>query len=308
MIDLVKLETFIVAAETLNFSEAAKQLKLAQPTISYQIKNLEKDLGARLFSRSGSQLQITEAGRLLLPWARKMVRDSHELREVMAGLQEGISGSLRIACSTTAGKYILPQFAARFSQYNPSIQVSILRCTSEDVVPRLLEGDAHLGVLSSEIQGDDLDIQAFFDDYITLIAPANHPWAIKAHIQPEDLLQEPVILREPTSGTRRVMMTELAKHDIREEDLNVFLELGNAEAIVRMVAAGYGVSFVSTLASACPMQRGNVINVTVEGLSLRRTIYMVRKHFSTPHRPQEAFWSFIHHPANRDLLQMAEHH
>jgi DNA-binding transcriptional LysR family regulator len=89
------------------------------------------------------------------------------------------------------------------------------------------------------------------------------------------------------------------------EDLDVFMELGNSEAIVRTVADGYGISFVSSLATACPLERGNVINIPVKGLDLQRRVYMVRKRISAPHRPRDVFWSFIHHPSNTDLLKMA---
>ena len=133
MIDIVKLGTFIYAAESLSFSEAAKQLNLSQPTVSYQIKTLENELGVNLFVRSGSQLQLTEAGRLLLPRARQLFNQSNEMEELLSSLQDGDVGDLRIACSTTAGKYILPQLAARFSQRYPGIRVCILRCTSGDV-------------------------------------------------------------------------------------------------------------------------------------------------------------------------------
>jgi DNA-binding transcriptional LysR family regulator len=114
-----------------------------------------------------------------------------------------------------------------------------------------------------------------------------------------------MIIREPTSGTRRVMLTELAKHDITLDDLNIFLELSNAEAIVRTVAAGFGVSFVSTLATACPLERGYVVEVPVAGLELMRKVYMVRRSLDEPNRPQEVFWSFVHDPANADLLHLA---
>jgi DNA-binding transcriptional LysR family regulator len=114
-----------------------------------------------------------------------------------------------------------------------------------------------------------------------------------------------MIIREPTSGTRRVMLTELARHDITLDDLNIFLEVGNAEATVRTVAAGFGISFVSTLATACPLERGNVVEVPITELELERKIYMVRCSLEDPSRPQEAFWSFIHDPANTDLLQLA---
>ncbi|MFO8035638.1 MAG: selenium metabolism-associated LysR family transcriptional regulator [Anaerolineales bacterium] len=308
MFDFSKLETFLLAAEYLSFSEAARHLHLTQPTVSHHIKSLEDELGVTLFHRTGKGLRLSEAGRLLLPWARKVMHDSIDLQKMMDALHEGIAGDLRIACSTTAGKYILPQLAARFSQLHPNIHVSILQCTAEHVVPRLLEGEANLGVLSYELHQEGLEMQEFFEDAISLIVPSLHPWAQRSSIKPGELIGEPIIIREATSGTRRVMLSELAKHDISIDDLNIFMQLGNAEAIVRTVAAGYGVSFVSSLASACPLERGNVVDVPVEGFELNRTIYMARKRLDTPHRPQEAFWSFVHDPDNADLLRLAAHH
>lgn len=306
MIDLSKLEAFIYAAENLSFSKAAKHLQLSQPTISHRIKSLEQELGVSLFERNGHTLNLTEAGRLLLPRAHKLIHQALETEEMMASLQDGVVGSLRVACSTTAGKYILPQLAARFCRLYPGIQISILACTPHHVIPRLLEGEANLAVVSSyDLCDRGFECQEFFTDHITLIVPAGHPWVSRQAIEPADLLSETLLMREPTSGTRRVLLTELAKHDITIEDLTVSLELGNAEAIVKTVEAGYGVSFVSSLAASWAVTQGSVVQIPVVGMALKRTIYMIRRSLVTPHRPQEAFWGFVHDPGNVDLLSMA---
>jgi len=308
MIDLQKIETFLCATECLSLSKTAKQLHLSQPAVSHQIKSLEEELNTVLFTRSSTGLQLTEAGRLLLPWARRLMHDTRDLKEMMASLESDIVGELRIACSTTGGKYILPQLAARFCRKFPGISVRIFACGAEQATLNLLDGEAHLGVVSTEIDDPNLELQQFFRDLITLIVPANHRWAFRNQIDPGEILEEPMIMREITSGTRRVVLAELAKHDISLEDLNVFLELGNAEAIVRTVAAGYGISFSSILASACPLDRGNIVDLDVDGMDLHRNIYMVRKRIGAPHRPRDVFWSFIHAPVNADLLQMAHIH
>ena len=306
MIDLVRLKVFIYAAETLSFSEAAKRLHLTQPTISHHIKVLESDLGVDLFERSGSGLHLTEAGRLLLPWAHKLIHQSIEMQDMMSSLQEKIVGHLRIACSTTSGRYLLPQLAGRFHQRHPWVKMTILSCSPENVVHRLLEEEANLGVLSREESGPGLEIQNFFEDYIILIASADHPWASRQSIEPADLLEAPFILREPTAGTRQVMLTELVKHDITLDDLDIVLEIGNAEAIVETVAAGFGVSFVSRLAADCALKRQVVVEVPVVDFDLRRKIFMVRRAIEAPNRAQEVFWGFIHDPVNDDLLQSAK--
>ena len=306
MIDILKIEAFLHAAENLSFSEAARQMHLSQSTISHRIKVLEHEFGVELFDRTGADLHLTEAGHLLLPWARKLIRESIDMQEMMASLQDKIVGHLRIACSTTSGKYILPQLAARFHERYPWVKVTILSCTQEHVVTRLLEEDANIGVLSREAFEEGLELQEFFVDHIIFIVPATHKWSVKRFVEPADLIGEPLIIREPTSGTLRVTLTELGKHDIHLENLNIFLEVGNAEAIVETVVAGFGVAFVSRLSAACALQSRRVVEIPVVGLDLERKIYMVRRAMEAPSRAQEVFWGFIHDPSNVDLLRMAE--
>jgi DNA-binding transcriptional LysR family regulator len=302
MIDLMKIEVFLHIAETLSFSEVAKQMHLSQSTVSHHIKRLEQDLSVELFERLGSGIRLTEAGQLLLPWAYKLIRQSLEMQEMMASLQDKVVGHLRIACSTTSGKYLLPQLAARFHERYPWVQVTILSCLPEYVVPRILGEEANLGVLSREAFEEGLESQEFFTDHIILIVPVDHPWAARQSIDPADLLGAPIILREPTSGTRKALLTELGKHDVHLEDLQIFLEVGNAEAIVETVADGYGLSFVSRLSAACAMESRKVVQVPVTGLELQRKIFMVRRAIEVPNRAQEVFWGFVHDPYNLDLL------
>lgn len=304
MVDYLKLQVFVRAAENLSFSEAAKTLHMTQPTISRQIRALEDDLNVRLFERSTVGLRLTEAGRLLVPRARKLLCETCDLKQVFQALEDQIVGEIRVACSTTAGKYVLPQVAARFCQRHPQVWVSILRCTAGYVVPQLLEAAADLGVVSREICAPDLECQPFFVDSMVLIAPADHPWAKVSSIQPADLLKPPFLIREHSSGTRRVMLTELAKHDITLEDMNLFMELGSSEAIVRTVEAGYGVSFVSRLAADWALRQGAVVDVAVAGIELSRSIYMVRKIICEPKRAVDALWASVHNPVNADLLSL----
>jgi DNA-binding transcriptional LysR family regulator len=306
MIDLNRLNTFLEAAETLNFSETAQRLHVSQPTVSKYIRDLERDLGVQLFDRNGAGLRLTDTGQSLLPWARKLIQQSNDFSGMVKSFQEDITGDLRIACTTAAGKYILPQLAARFRQRLPGVRISIPACTQEDAFERLLGEEADLGVLSVETAGNGLECQCFFTDHIILIVPAHHPWVARQFVEPADLLDAPLILREPTSGTRRTVLSELAAHDITLDDLNVLLEVGSAEAIVASVGAGIGVSFVSRMAAAYALAFECVVAVPVTGLDLRRRICMARRRLAVPSRAQEAFWSFVHDPGNADLLRLAE--
>lgn len=304
--NLERLATFLRAAETLSFSETAKQLYISQPTVSQHVKALEDELDVLLFHRTSSGLVLTEAGRLLVPWARRLLHEARNLQSIMSSIHADVIGELEIACTTTAGKYILPLLAARFCQRFPNVRVRILTCAPEEAGRRLLAERAHLGVFSREIVDPGLEGQEFFHDRIGLIVPAGHRWASRKSIEPNELVEEPIIMLDDASGARRVVLGRLAEHDIGLGDLHVLMELGNAEAAVRTVAAGYGVAFVSVLASACPKERGAIVEVEVAGLDLCRTIYMVRRASLHAHRPRDAFWSFIHAPENEDVIRLTE--
>jgi len=304
MIDTQKIETFICAAENLSLTEAAKQLHLSQPAVSHQIKLLEQELGVSLFTRSSAGLHMTEAGQILLPWARRLLHNMDDMEDMMASLQEVAAGELHIVYSTAIGKYILPQLATRFCLLYPKIKVRILASNPKNIVLDLLDGAAHLGIVSTQVNDPRLESQEFYRDTIGLIVPANHPWAARASIEPADIVHEPLFIREETSGTRWAMLSELSKFDISLEDLNVFMEIGNAEGIVEAISTGYGVSFVSCLASRHLRELGRVVSVGVDGLNMHRTTYMVRKQISPPHRPRDVFWGFIHAPENADILAL----
>lgn len=305
MIDIQKVETFIYAAESSSLSEAAKQLHLSQPGVSRQIKLLEQGLGVQLFNRNHTGLHLTEAGQILLPWARHLLHDMDELKEMMASLQESAAGELRIVCSTTVGKYILPQLAIRFRLLYPKINIHILACRPEAAALNLLAGDAQIGVVSTEAIDLGLESQEFFRDPIGLIVPVDHPWSKRPSIEPSEILHEPLYIREETSGTRWAMLTELSKFDISLEDLNIFMEIGSTEGIMEAVSSGYGVSFVSGLASKFFRASQRIMGVEVDGLHMQRATYMVRKRISPPHRPRDVFWGFIHAPENADLLNQS---
>ncbi len=300
--DINKLKVFVDAAETLNFSETAQHLHVTQPTISKYIHDLEDELSIRLFERSGTAISLTQAGHAIIPWAQKLLSECKKFEDLTGSLSDQVAGKLNIACTTAAGKYILPQLSARFRKIHPHVQISILSCTQEDALERILEEEADLCVVSSEARSEKVETQNFFLDHIIMIAPVSHPFASRQSIELSEILDEPVIIREATSGTRRAILAELAAHDITLDDLDVLLEVGNAEAIVASVAAGLGISFVSRMAATCALAFGSIVEVPIKEIDLKRQICMARRALAAPNRARDVFWGFIHDPSNGDLL------
>ncbi len=303
MLDAHQLNIFLVAAELENFSEAARQLSLSQPSVSAQIQSLESRLGTQLFHRAGRHIHLTEAGQALLPLAREMVDLSIRIEETMASLEGKVVGHLKIGCSTTAGKYVMPRLIARFCEAYPQVQVTCNMSTRQNAIQMLREGKVHVAVTSLRLSYKHIEYRQFLTDQVVLIVPPDHPWAERDQIEPQELLEADFIMREETAGTRRVLQEGLAEHDLSIERLQVVMTLGNSEAIRMAVQEGLGLAFISRLAATNCLQVGQLAQVDVAGLDLKQALYIGHHTRRPATQSQSAFWEFIYDPANRELLQ-----
>ena len=293
VLDLNAVNVFLVVAEVGSFSEAGRKLSLSQPAISQVIHSLERQFGVQLFIRQGRSIRLTEAGQLLQGFGRELLTSANRVEEMMNSLQGTVVGEMTIGCSTTSGKYLLPGLIARFRQRYPQLRINVLVSSRESVVKKLMAGELPIGVSSRAIEHRDLELHEFFTDDVILIVPAGHRWASFRHIYPDDLLEEPIILREEAAGTRDVLMEGLRQHDILPDMLNVVMILGNAEAIEMAVEEGLGISFVSRLAAGRGLELGRIVEVEVEGMKLQRKLYLVRNQRFPPTRGQSEFWAFV---------------
>lgn len=293
MIDLHVLNIFLTIVETNSFSEAGRKLNLSQPAISQAVQHLERQFGVELFIRQGRSIRLTEAGQLLKGIGRELLTSANRVEETMNSMQGSVTGEMTIGCSTTSGKYLLPGLIARFRQRFPQLRINVSIHHRDVVVKRLISGELPLGITSKIVDHTDVEYHDFYVDEVILIVPANHPWAKYRHIYPDDLLEAPLILREEHAGTREVLLDGLRQHDILPDLLNVVMTLGNAEAIEMAVEEGIGISFVSRLAAARGLELGRIVEVTVDGMLLRRELFIARNRRLPPNRAQAEFWGFV---------------
>ena len=293
MVQLSELRVFVVAAEELNFSRTAERLHLSQSAVSQNVQSLEREFAVELFIRQGRSVRLSEAGQALLPLAQEVVNAVGHMSEVMNGIEGQVAGELIVGCSTTSGKYLLPNLVAAFRHSYPLVRVGVKVMSRDEVINRLIDGRLALGVTSQKIDQRDLEYVPFFEDRVILIVPAQHRWVAYGRALPADLVDEPVILREEKAGTMQVLLEGLARHGIALDMLNPIMEIGNAEAIEMAVEEGLGIAFVSELAAARGLALGRVKKVEVQGLDLRRTIYVARNTRTLLSRTQDRFWSFI---------------
>jgi DNA-binding transcriptional LysR family regulator len=163
----------------------------------------------------------------------------------------------------------------------------------EGVVERLLDRVIPIGVSSKLIEHRDIICIPFFEDRIILIVHPNHPWANYGHALPSDLLDQPIVKCEDMTGTCETVMEGLKQHQITMDNLNIVMELGSMEAVALSVERGVGIAFVSEMIAARGLALGRLKKVEVDGMDLRRKIYMAR-HIGFPFtRAQSLFWDFV---------------
>jgi DNA-binding transcriptional LysR family regulator len=293
MLDIHQINVFLAAAESLSFTQAAQQLHMTQPSVSQHIQALERHFDMQLFLRNGRNLELTDAGLSLLPLAREAVSLSIRIDETMESLKGNIYGHLIVGCSTTPGKYILPNLLARFHKEYPQVRVTCQVSPQTDAIRNVVEGDAHFALFSVDYDSyADIEAVSFLCDPIVLIAPLDHPWAQRGEIESQELLEGDFIMREASSGTFIAMREALAKHNISTADLRNLITLGNAEAIALAVQEGIGVGFISQMVVE-RICEGKVAEVRVRGLEICRQIYIGRNNRRPATRAQTAFWNFL---------------
>jgi len=307
MLDAHQMNIFLIAAQTLNFSEAARRLHMTQPSVSQHIQSLEQQMGVQLFNRSGRHLSLTEAGEALFPNAREFVKQSQHIEEMMASLHGEVFGHLQFGCSTTAGKYILPKLLAGFRRLHPNVQITCHVQDSQTTLQMLIEGKVHLVLSHEQVAFKDIEFRKFMDDPILLVVYPNHPWAERGVIQTEELLDGEFILREEGSGTREVVAKALPEVGISLDQISKIMVIGNSEAISLAVQEGIGVAFLSHLVVTSPLARGDLKLVRIPKLKLSQEIWIGRNIHQTATQAQAAFWEFIHEPDNELVNSLVNH-
>lgn len=297
MLDAHQLNVFLIAARTLNFTAAARQLHMTQPSVSQHIQSLEQHFNTELFIRAGRHLRLTDAGAALLPLAQNMVSMSEHIEEKMDSLHGEVHGHLQVGCSTTIGKYVLPFLLASFMRLYPKVQATCLVTPRATAVQMLCDGDVHIALASSQEFCKDVEFKLFIQDPLVLITPLDHAWTERGEIDVSELVDTQFIMREKNSGTREKLEEGLVEAGMSLDQLQTVLTLGNSEAIALAVQEGIGVGFVSKIV-VCRLVDGKVGQVRVNGLDLFQTIY-IGSHTGHPATAaQLAFWNFVTDPKN----------
>lgn len=298
-----ELQVFLAAVEAHSFSGAARKLYLTQPAVSQQIQALERRLRVDLFERRAGHIALTEAGEELLPLARQMVNHALRIQESMAARRGVVTGRLKIGCTTTPGKYILPWLVGSFCQLHPQVQIAVQVVPRSDLVCKLQREEINFGIMSGQVENADLVYDEVMEDELVLAVPLNHPFTKEERVSLDRLRGETIILREEHAGTRVTMLEELESAGLDLDSLQFApFELGAAEGVIAAVRAGWGISWVSKVAAMCAVEMGKIGIVQVEGLQLLRTIYLVSHRLRIETNAHRKFYEYVRSPEGRAIL------
>ena len=289
--ELPHLSTFARAAEQGSFTAAAADLGITQAAVSQRIAVLEGELRVSLFDRRAGRIALTEAGRRLYPFARRILDLHEEARRDLGGFRPSVSGDLPIAASSVPGECFLPALLSAFREKHPRVHVRATVSDSGAVIKDVEKGRATLGLIGKTAEKPSLETRSIGRDSLVLLVPSGHPWATRRTVSLEALAREPLIVREPGSGSRCALERALERAGRSFAELNVSLELGSNAAIKDAVKRGLGVAFLSRFCVQQDLGRNELRAVAVRGLHLTRHFYLVYRR----HRPlSQAASAFLH--------------
>ena len=274
--NLKQLEAFVRVAETKSFSTAAKMLFLTQPTVSAHISSLERELNTCLLVRNTKGVALSEAGKELYAYAEQMLELEQKIRERF-GLTGRQSGSvLRIAASTIPAQYLLPDIMARFRKEYPEEQLKLFETDSSGVVDMIRSHKADVGFTGTVLEKGSCTYIPFYQDELVILTPAAERYRARKDADIASWIpEEPVILREEGSGTRKEALRLLAQTGIDITRLNVAAMMENQETIKRSVSSGMGISILSKLAAREEIDSGKLLAFPLGETGGKRDINVV---------------------------------
>jgi len=274
-----QFEIFLAVARAKNFTRAAETLHLSQSTLSQHVRELEDELGVRLFDRLGRAVTMTEAGRLLEAHATRIATTLASARRTIDELKGLARGSLVIGASTTPGIYVLPSVIAAFRRRYPGIDVSLRIANSRVIEERIRADEVDLGVVGGHIlRVSERCVAAGLLDELLLIVPPRHPWARRREVALRELGQTPLLMREQGSATRQVTERALRQAGVK---FTTAMELDHIEAIKQAVMAGLGVAFVSMYAVRGEVATRRLCALRLKGIRVRRHFHVIHNEART---------------------------
>jgi len=269
--ELYPLKVFLTVVAEKSFSRAAEKLLRTQPAVSLAIAKLESDLGEKLIDRSGKDLIVTDAGRIVLDYARRFENLESELDNALAELRDHSAGRLIIGANESTTLYMLPSIE-QYRRMYPKVKVQVRRSLSSRIPGQLIDGDLELGVISYDPEDDRLQSMVIYEDHLAFVVSPQHRFATRAEVSIGELGMETFIAHNVLSPYRAAVLKEFQRHKVT---LNMDVEMPTVETIRRMVQRNEGVAFLPHMCVEQDVAQDALREIRVKELAVDRKIRLV---------------------------------
>jgi LysR family transcriptional regulator, transcriptional activator of the cysJI operon len=273
-LNIESLQMFCLVVDEGSISQAARLSFVSQPAVTRQIHQLEDSYGTLLFDRTDGKLRVTEAGKMLYPFAKAIVGDFSRSKEVIKQALGENNSSLNVGATFTIGEYLLPSLLGKYKKQKPEIRVTLTIKNTPGVLEDLANDVIDMALVEGIVESNDFIVEEFADDELILVCSPDHMW--DKQIQIEELLNERMILRESGSGTRLIVENMLRENGILDK-IDSYMELGSTQAIKSAVEAGLGISILPRLTVERELHLSLLREIDIAGVTIMRKLWLVKK-------------------------------
>ena len=275
---LQQLRILKAVATEKNFTKAAEILYLSQPSLSKQIKTLEKNLDTLLLNRENNKISLTENGKVFLQYSERILALCEESCRALIDLKNGERGNLIVGASQTIGTYLMPRVLALFAQNYPQIDLKVQVNSTRIVAKNVINREIDIAVVGGEIPDElkkNLTVEDLVEDEFSLIIPISHPFATKKKISKEDLYHLNFITLNSNSTIRKFIDNILTQNQIKTKQLKIIMQLNSIEGIKTAVSLGLGAAFVSSAAIEKEIKLKTIEILKIENIRITRKLSII---------------------------------
>lgn len=290
MLNFNQLRIFYHVAKNLSHTTAAKELFITQPAVTAQVKCFEDYCNMKLLKRRGREIYLTDEGNILYQYAHKIFEYEKEFNGVIEDLQKVKKGVLRLGTTKTYARYFMPLLVTNFHETYPCIQIQLNEGSSQEMIESLLHHKNEIALIAKASEHPDIRFIPFSQEEVVLIVSPQHRFAQNKRITFDELIHEPIIMKETGSGTRKLINDLFEKHQCAP---HIVMEIGNTEFIKQLVQRGEGVSFLvrESLLHELADQKLVIASIDQEQLYLDINIAYIKNQILSP--PGQAFLKIL---------------
>jgi DNA-binding transcriptional LysR family regulator len=298
MLNLNQLRAFCQTAKHLSFTEAAKALYITQPAVTAQVKLFEDYLELKLFKKRKGKLLLTAEGKTIYEYAQKIFDHEKDIEAAVEEMKKLKRGTLRLGTARTYARYFMPLLISKFREGHPHIKIQLDEGSSSDMIQGLIDLKNEVAVVARAIESSEICFVPFSREELVLILSNDHRFAQKKAVSFEDLKDEPMIMKERGSGTRRLVEQLFSENGMTPK---ILMETSDAEMIKLLVRHGEGTSFLVREAVARELQEERLATVPIEGNRVFLDVSIAYLHNQPLSPPAQAFLESLENLGTKEM-------